>query len=87
LRLFHLRESDGREVDLVIEATDGRVIGIEVKATTTARSEDFKGLTFLRDRLDRAGVPFVAGVVMHTGSRRLPFGDRLAALPLGDLWA
>lgn len=67
-RLFHLREREGREVDLVVETTDGRVVGIEVKATTTARSEDFKGLTFLRDRLDRAGVPFLAGIVLHTGT-------------------
>jgi len=85
-KLHHLRDSDGHEVDLVVEAVDGRVVGIEVKATTTARAEDFRGLTFLRDRLDRVGVPFVAGVVLHTGPRRASFGDRLAAIPLSDLW-
>ncbi|HEX6232290.1 MAG TPA: ATP-binding protein [Jiangellaceae bacterium] len=85
-RLFHLREREGREVDLVIETADGRVIGIEVKAATTARSDDFKGLTFLRDRLDLAGVPFLVGIVLHTGPHRHSFGDRLAALPISDLW-
>jgi uncharacterized protein len=85
-RLHHLRDSDGSEVDLVIDSVDGRVAGLEIKATTTARIEDFKGLTWLRDRLDRVGVPFVAGIVLHTGHRRLPFGDRLVALPMSDLW-
>jgi uncharacterized protein len=85
-RLHHMRDNDGHEVDLVLESDDGRVVGIEVKATTTPRIDDFRGLTFLRDRLDRASVPFIAGVVVHTGSKRLTFGDRLAAIPLSDLW-
>lgn len=85
-RLFHLREREGREVDLVIETADGRIIGIEVKAATTTRSEDFKGLTFLRDRLDFAGAPFLAGIVLHTGSHRHSFGDRLVSLPISDMW-
>ena len=86
-RLFHFRESDGTEVDLVVEADDGRVAAIEEKATSTPRPEDFRGLAFLRDRLDRAQGEFTAGVVLHTGQRRLPFGDRLVALPASDLWS
>ena len=27
-----------------------------------------------------------AGFVLHTGQRRLPFGDRLMALPVSNLW-
>jgi hypothetical protein len=42
-------DSPAREVDILIETTDRRVVGFEVKAATTARSDDFKGLTFLRD--------------------------------------
>jgi uncharacterized protein len=85
-RLHHMRDNDGHEADLVLESDDGRIVGIEVKATATPRIDAFRGLTFLRDRLDRAGVPFIAGVVVHTGSKRLTFGDRLAAIPLSDLW-
>lgn len=85
-RLHHLRDSDGHEVDLVLEAIDGRVVGIEVKTSANPRADDFRGLAFLRDRLDQAGVPFVGGVVVHTGARRSSFGDRLAAIPLSDLW-
>ena len=86
-RLYHFRDSDGAEVDLVLEADDGRVLGIEIKATSTPRSDDFRWLARLRDRLDRAGGHFTSGLVLHTGQRRLPFGDRLMALPASDLWS
>lgn len=86
-RLSHFRDRDGMEVDIILEAADGRVLAVEVKATSTARPEDFRGLASVRDHLDRAGGEFVAGVVLHTGTRRLPFGDRLAALPAADVWS
>lgn len=82
--LFHFRDRDGREVDLVLEDTDRNVAGIEVKASSTVRSDDFKGLTFLRDKLDRR---FTSGVVLYTGAHALPFGDRLWALPFSTLWS
>ncbi|MGH7867787.1 MAG: DUF4143 domain-containing protein, partial [Candidatus Dormibacteraceae bacterium] len=86
-RLYHFRDSDGAEVDLVLEADDGRIVGIEVKATSTPRAEDFRWLVKMRDRLDQVGGHFIAGIVLHTGKRRLPFGDRLMALPASDLWS
>jgi predicted AAA+ superfamily ATPase len=85
-RLFHFRDSGGAEVDLVIETDDARVIALEVKATSSPRIDDFTGLTLLRDRIDRSGGHFVAGIVIHTGDRRRSFGDRLMALPASDLW-
>lgn len=85
-RLFHYRDRDGFEVDAILERDDGAVVAIEVKATSTPRAEDFRGVVRMRDAIDRAGGRFVAGVVLHTGSRRMPFGDRLGAFPLADLW-
>jgi hypothetical protein len=85
-RLHHFRDRDGVEVDAVIEATDGRVVGVEIKASTVARPEDATPLRILRARLDRAGSDFVAGIVFHTGDRRLRLDDRLYGLPLADLW-
>jgi hypothetical protein len=70
---------------VILEAADGRIVAIEIKATSTPRPEDFRWLEFLRDRLDRAGDELVAGIVLHTGTRRLPFGDRLV-LPAADVW-
>lgn len=81
--LHHYRTRDGVEVDAVLEAADGRVVGIEVKAGATVRSEDLAGLRHLAERL---GPRFVAGFVLYTGQQTLPFGDRLRALPLDAVW-
>jgi predicted AAA+ superfamily ATPase len=82
-RLYHYRTKDGTEVDAVVEAADGRIIGIEVKAGATVRAEDTAGLRHLADRL---GDRFVAGYLLYTGQQALPFGDRLKLLPIDNLW-
>jgi hypothetical protein len=82
--LFHYRDKNGREVDVVIERHSGEVIGVEVKAAATVATRDFAGLRYLRDKL---GTRFKAGVILYTGSDTLPFGDRLAAVPLSGLWS
>jgi hypothetical protein len=82
--LFHYRDKEQREVDVVMESDGGEVVGVEVKATATPSRKDFAGLRYLRDRL---GTRFKAGVVLYTGSDTLPFGDRIAAVPLSGLWA
>lgn len=84
VQLFHYRDKQQREVDLVIERHGGEVIGIEVKASATPAAADFKGLRYLRDNL---GSRFKMGVVLHTGADTLPFGDRLAAVPVSGLWS
>jgi predicted AAA+ superfamily ATPase len=82
-RLYHYRTKDKAEVDVVIETPDGRVIGIEVKAGATVRTEDLTGLRQLAGLL---GDRFVAGFVLYTGQQTLPFGAKLRALPLDALW-
>lgn len=83
-RQYHYRDRDGREVDIILERRDGAVVAIEVKSAASASSSDFRGLRHLRDRL---GDRFKAGVLLYTGPSTVPFGDRLAAVPLGGLWA
>ncbi|MBI2169257.1 MAG: ATP-binding protein [Actinobacteria bacterium] len=86
-RLFHYRAHAGIEVDVVAETPDGRVVGIEVKASTTVRRRDVAHLATLRDRLDGlTDQEFVRGVVLYTGSEALSLGDRLEALPIAWLW-
>jgi predicted AAA+ superfamily ATPase len=82
--LMHLRTATGTEIDFVLEGPDGRLTGIEVKASATVRGEDFRHLARVRDRL---GERFVRGVVLYTGGERLPFGERLEAWPIATLWA
>lgn len=79
----HYRTKDDVEVDAVLETPDGRVIGVEVKAGATIRSEDMAGLRHLANRL---GDRFVAGYVLYAGQQSLPFGDKLRAVPVDALW-
>lgn len=82
-RQFHFRTKDKAEVDVVLETPDGRVVGVEVKAGTTIRTDDLTGLRALQRTV---GDRFVAGYVLYTGSQTLPFGPRIRALPIEALW-
>lgn len=80
----HFRTRDGAEVDLVLEFDDGRVVGVEVKASGTVDSSDFAGLRALRKV---AGSAFAVGVVLHLGSRSFSQEPDLFALPVDKLWS
>ncbi|MGH3770789.1 MAG: ATP-binding protein [Pseudonocardiaceae bacterium] len=82
-RLLHYRDRQLAEVDVIVEAPDGRVAGIEVKSGADVGHRDVRHLAKLRDRL---GHRFVAGVVLNTGPTALPLGERLLALPISVLW-
>lgn len=83
VELFHYRTKDKTEVDAVLENRRGQVVAIEVKAGSTVRSDDFRGLRHLQERL---GSDFLVGLVLYTGTQTLPFGPRLRAMPLSALW-
>ncbi|WP_449062515.1 ATP-binding protein [Planomonospora algeriensis] len=83
VELYHYRTKDKVEVDAVLETRQGQVVGVEVKAASTVRPEDFKGLRHLAERI---GPDFVAGLVLHTGTQTFSFGDRMLAVPVSALW-
>ncbi|MFG1615634.1 ATP-binding protein [Nonomuraea wenchangensis] len=83
VQLFHYRDRDQVEVDIVLEHASGEVVGIEVKAAETVRGDDFRGLRHLADRL---GARFRAGFVLYAGEQALAFGEKLRALPIAALW-
>lgn len=82
-RLFHFRTHDDKEVDFVIERRDGRLLGIEVKARAHAETRDFDGLRLLQEK---AGKDFARGILLHTGTATIPFGDNMFAMPVSELW-
>ncbi|BCH62611.1 hypothetical protein RvVAR0630_pl07530 (plasmid) [Agrobacterium vitis] len=80
---YHFRDQQMKEVDIVLERDDGRIAGIEIKASATVRADDFGGLKTLAETCkDR----FASGIVLYDGADVIPFGDRLAAVPLSCLW-
>jgi len=82
IRFFHFRDHMDAEVDVVLERA-GKVAGIEVKASSTVKATDFRGLQRLASA---AGKRFAAGALLYDGDRVLPFGDRLFAVPIAALW-
>jgi predicted AAA+ superfamily ATPase len=81
---WHYRTTSGKEVDLVLEADDGRVVGVDVRASAGVVAGDFGGL---KDLAETCGDRFVRGVVFHVGDALAALDDGLWALPLGVLWA
>ena len=81
--LYHYRTRDGVEVDIILENRRGQVVAIDVKAGSTVRADDFRGLRHVAERL---GDSLVAGVVLYTGRETLPFGPRFRAIPISALW-
>ncbi len=82
--LHHLRTPPGREVDIVLETGDGRIVGIDVRPGRTVTPEDFKGLDALASLAkDR----FVRGIVLHGGDETVPFGENRIAAPVSALWS
>jgi len=82
-RFYHYRDKDQVEVDVVIERNGRTLCGIEVKAGSTIKANDFRGLKRLRNA---AGARFQRGVVLYDGDKALPFGDNLFAVPMSALW-
>jgi predicted AAA+ superfamily ATPase len=81
--LYHYRDKDQDEVDIVVEDAASALVGIEVKASATVTSADFKGL---RKLAAASGNNFKLGVVLYDSDMALPFGKHLFAVPLSHLW-
>jgi uncharacterized protein len=79
----HFRTKDKEEVDLVLEDSRGRIVGIEIKAAATLRSKDFRGLHMLQEA---AGEKFVRGLVLHDHDRVTPHSEKIQAAPISALW-
>lgn len=81
--VYHYRR-DRDEIDVILENRAGDICAIEVKAGGSVVRKDWKALERLRDAGSRS---FKCGVLFYTGSRTVPIGDRLFAVPLSGLWA
>ncbi len=83
LELWHYRDKEQNEVDLVL--TRGRdVWGVEVKAAATVTPSDGNGL---RRLADQCGADFKGGVLLHAGASTLRLHtDNCLAVPLARLW-
>ena len=81
-RASHFRTQTGDEVDLVLEAPDGRVVGIEIKATPAPGVDDLRGLRALREA---AGKHFHRGVVLCGIEQPRVIDGSIVEMPIASL--
>lgn len=79
----HLRTQNGdHEIDLIVEARDGRTIAIEVKLGATIDDADVRHLNWLHRQI---GDRLVGRVVINTGKFAYRRPDGVAVVPLALL--
>jgi predicted AAA+ superfamily ATPase len=81
--IYHLRDREGAEVDFLLEGPDGKLAGVEVKASASPTASDARHLRWLKGKL---GNRMTAGVVLHLGGAAGSLGDNIYALPVSALW-
>lgn len=82
-QLFHYRTKEHVEVDAILEAADGRIVGIEIKSSETVTRDDFAGLRHSQSRL---GDRFHMGLVLYSGKIASTYSERFLAAPIDLLW-
>ncbi|MCL2253913.1 MAG: ATP-binding protein [Lachnospiraceae bacterium] len=81
--LYHYRDSDNKEVDLIIELDNGKLVALEIKAASSFSQKDLSGLKLLKELL---GNRFLCGLLLYTGKDVTPLGERLYAVPISTIW-
>ena len=82
VELFHFRDHQKNEVDIVLERDNNKIIGIEIKATATLNQHDFHGLIKLAEFNP---TQFQRGIIFYSGKDFLSFsknGIPLFAVPM-----
>ena len=84
-RLYHWRNADRREIDILIDGGN-HLVNIEIKASASVGGSDFKHLKwFASDGPSRSRT--CTGIVFCLGQGMLTFGNRTFALPVSSLWS
>lgn len=82
-RVGHLRTKDtDREIDLIVEGEDRRVVAIEVKLSESVSDKDVRHLNWLHDQI---GDRLADRVLVTTGEHAYRRPDGVAVVPLALL--
>jgi len=83
-RLYHWRSAHKKEIDILAESAT-RLVGIEVKASSSIDNTDLKNLrSFAKDGPGKSRQ--FTGIVFYLGEHKLTFGNNIFALPVSSLW-
>ncbi len=70
INIYHYRDADKKEVDFVLESSDGKVVAIEVKSGSNIKKQYFKGLITLAKTLKNKQFK---GIILYGGNQVLPY--------------
>jgi len=70
VEIYHYRDLRQKEVDFVLEASNGDVVALEIKSGSNLKSEHFKGLVSLAKTMEHKNFK---GIVMYGGDKVLPY--------------
>ncbi len=85
VEIYHFRDLRKKEVDFVLENSEGGIIGIEVKAKATITKKDLKGMLELAKE---AKENFINGIIFYGGNKTKPIsidGQLFYCIPLAVL--
>ncbi|MDR0960629.1 MAG: ATP-binding protein [Propionibacteriaceae bacterium] len=82
--LTHFRDRNGKEVDGVIQFSDGRVILLEIKSSQSYRIQHF---TVLKELSEELGDRLVAGIVLGMSEHSYRYAEKLWGVPASLLWS
>jgi len=82
--IHHLRTVKNLEVDFVLEARGGGIVGIDLKPAKTLNGSEANGLRYLQELAEDK---FQHGIVLYTGQTVEPLAKNVTALPISTLWS
>jgi predicted AAA+ superfamily ATPase len=83
--LYQYRDREKREIDFIIERSDGALVGIDVKAGRSVFKSDFAPQLWFKNNIAKNKKPY-SGLVLYSGENTLSFGDGMFAVPIAALW-
>jgi predicted AAA+ superfamily ATPase len=86
VEIYHFRDHQQKEVDVVLEEPGGMITGIEIKAAKSCSKADFSGLASLASY---AGSKFKQGFLLYNGTKMLPMkidNHNFTAIPFSSLY-
>jgi predicted AAA+ superfamily ATPase len=70
INIYHYRDQQKKEVDFVLEASDGSIVALEIKSGNNLKKEHFNGLLSLAKSINREQF---RGIVLYGGNKVLPY--------------
>jgi predicted AAA+ superfamily ATPase len=84
-RIYHYRDREDREIDFIVENSEGKIACVEIKSGSSISKDDFKHITWFKNNIVKNQNP--VSIILYSGENTVSFGDGLVAVPMAALWS